>query len=226
MRRSALVVRGGWEGHDPVPTTDLFIPRLEELGFDVTVEDALEVYADEDTMDRTDLVVQAWTNGEILADELAGLRRAVEAGTGLAGWHGGLLDSFRGATDFHHLVGGQFVAHPGDLIDHEIRVVPDRAEHPVLEGLEPTLALRSEQYWVQTDAADDVLVETTHAVREGQPWSEPVTVPVVWTRQWGAGRVFACTVGHSVETLADPWVFRVIEQGMVWAARDGEGGAG
>lgn len=219
MQRSALVVRGGWEGHDPVPTTDLFIPRLQAAGFDVTIEDGLEVYADEDVMDRTDLVVQAWTMGEILADELTGLRRAVEAGTGLAGWHGGLLDSFRGATDYHHLVGGQFVAHPDDLISHDIVVVPERSGHPVLAGVAPVLSLKSEQYWVQTDAHCEVLATTTHAVREGQPWQEPVTVPAVWTRQWGAGRVFACTVGHTVETLSDPWVSRVIEQGLLWAAR-------
>ncbi|GMA33215.1 ThuA domain-containing protein [Litorihabitans aurantiacus] len=96
MQRRALVVRGGWDGHDPVGTTDLFIPRLREAGFDVAVEDALEVYADSDVMDGIDLVVQSWTKGEILADELTGLRRAVEAGTGLAGWHGGC--STRSAT--------------------------------------------------------------------------------------------------------------------------------
>ncbi|GMA33214.1 hypothetical protein GCM10025875_32060 [Litorihabitans aurantiacus] len=111
------------------------------------------------------------------------------------------------------------MAHPDDLIEHEVRVVAGRADHPVLDGVAPAVRLTTEQYWVQTDAGCDVLATTTHAVREGAAWHEPVTVPAVWTRRWGAGRVFACTLGHTVETLGDPWVSRVVEQGMVWAAR-------
>ncbi|WP_402466333.1 ThuA domain-containing protein [Isoptericola aurantiacus] len=218
--RTALVVRGGWQGHDPVATTDLFLPVLADAGFDVTVEDSLEVYADESVMAGTDLVVQNWTMGEILADEMHGLRLAVENGTGLAGWHGGLLDAFRGATDYQHIVGGQFVAHPDDMVDHEIAVRPERADHPVVAGIGPRIRLTTEQYWVQTDPLCDVLVTTTHAPRDDVPWDEPVTVPAVWTRRWGRGKVFACTVGHGVDELRHPDVSAIIGRGLVWAARD------
>lgn len=218
--RQALVVRGGWQGHDPVATTDLFLPMLAVAGFDVTVEDSLEVYADESVMSGIDLIVQSWTMGEILADEMHGLRVAVENGTGLAGWHGGLLDAFRGATDYQHMVGGQFVAHPDDMIDHEIEVSADRSDHPVVAGIGPRIRLTTEQYWVQTDPLCDVLATTTHAVREGAPWREPATVPAVWTRHWGRGKVFACAVGHSVAELKIPEIRTMIERGILWAARD------
>ncbi|MCK0116250.1 hypothetical protein BCE75_10910 [Isoptericola sp. CG 20/1183] len=218
--RQALVVRGGWQGHDPVATTDLFLPMLAVAGFDVTVEDSLEVYADESVMSEVDLIVQSWTMGEILADEMHGLRLAVENGTGLAGWHGGLLDAFRGATDYQHIVGGQFVAHPDDMVDHEVVVRPDRADHPVVAGIGPTIRLTTEQYWLQTDPLCDVLATTTHAVRDGAPWREPVTVPVVWTRHWGRGKVFACAVGHTVADLKIPEIRTMIERGILWAARD------
>ncbi|WP_418276338.1 ThuA domain-containing protein [Isoptericola jiangsuensis] len=217
--RTALVVRGGWEGHDPVGTTELFVPALREAGFDVQIETALEVYADESVMSQTDLVVQSWTVGDILADEMHGLRVAVENGTGLAGWHGGLLDAFRNATDYHLLVGGQFVAHPDDTIDHEVDVRPERADHEIVAGLPPRLALRTEQYWVQTDAACDVLMTTTHAPRPTVPWHEPVTVPVTWTRRWGKGKIFACTLGHSVTELQEPTVHEMVRRGLLWAAR-------
>lgn len=215
----ALVVRGGWEGHDPVGSTDVFIPHLREAGFDVTVEDSLEVYADETVMSGVDLIVQSWTMGDILADEMHGLRIAVENGAGLAGWHGGLLDAFRNATDFQHIVGGQFVAHPGDMVDHEIAVRPERADHPIVAGLGPRIRLTTEQYWVHTDPLCDVLVTTTHDVRPDAPWQEPATVPVAWTRQWGDGRVFACTVGHGVDDLSIPEIRTMIGRGLIWAAR-------
>lgn len=218
--RNALVVRGGWDGHHPVETTDVFIPVLQEAGFDVAVEESLEVYADEEVMARTDLVFQSWTMGDILVEEMHGLRVAVENGTGLAGFHGGLLDAFRNATDFHHIVGGQFVAHPGDLVDHEIVVRPERADHPVVAGVESPIRLHTEQYWVQHDPACDVLMTTTHQPSPDKPWHEPVTVPVTWTRRWGQGRVFACTIGHTVTELQDPTIQGIIARGLLWAARD------
>ena len=218
--RRALVVRGGWEGHDPIGTTEEFLPFLDEQGFSVTVEESLEVYADGDFMRSVDLVLQCWTMGEILADELRGLRTAVAAGTGLAGWHGGIIDSFRMATDYHMLVGGQFTAHPGDLVEHGVEIVaPD---HPITAGIE-SFRLESEQYWVQVDPLNDVLATTTIPADEGNGWSTPVVSPAVWTRRWGQGRVFVATPGHRREDLAVPAVRTIVERGLLWAARDADG---
>ncbi|SDS32616.1 hypothetical protein SAMN04489860_1300 [Paraoerskovia marina] len=216
--RRALVVRGGWEGHAPVESTDLFIPFLRAHGFDVQVEDSLEVYADEPYMSTVDLIVQCWSIGEILADEMHGLRVAVENGAGLAGWHGGLIDAFRNATDYQHLIGAQFVAHPDDFIEHTVEISPDRSDHPIVEGVSQ-ISITSEQYWVLSDGASDVLATTTHVPREDSPWHSPVTVPAVWTRSWGRGHVFACTIGHSPAELEIPEVRTIIERGMLWAAR-------
>lgn len=218
-RRQALVVRGGWEGHAPVETTDLFLPFLQDEGFDVLVEDTLEVYADPGLMARTDLVLQCWTVGEILPDEVDGLRRAVAAGTGLAGWHGGIVDSFRQCSEYLQLVGGQFLSHPHDIVEHTVEVVPSRADHPVVAGL-GTIRLRSEQYWVATDPLIDVLATTTIPAGPDDPWPGPATHPAVWTRTWGTGRVFVCTPGHQTADLEVPELRAVVERGLLWAARD------
>jgi type 1 glutamine amidotransferase len=216
--RQALVVRGGWDGHAPVETTDPFLPFLLERVFDVVVEDSLEVYADRSLMAGTDLVVQCWTMGEILPDELIGLRDAVAAGTGFAGWHGGVVDSFRQSPEYAQLVGGSFVAHPGDLVDHTVDIVADRAEHPVVADL-GGFSLRSEQYWVATDPLIDVLATTTVPARPGDPWAEPLTCPAVWTRRWGAGRVFVATPGHLTADLEIPELRAIVERGLLWAVR-------
>ncbi|RKS80207.1 hypothetical protein CLV35_0629 [Motilibacter peucedani] len=216
--RRALVVRGGWEGHSPVAATERFLPFLESSGYDVTVSDSLEPYADAELMAATDLVVQCWTMGTITPEQLAGLRTAVEAGTGLAGWHGGIADSFRDSSDYLQLVGGSFAAHPGGFVPYTVEVVPERADHPVVQGF-TSVALETEQYWVLADSASDVLATTTQAVREGDPWHAPVVSPAVWARAWGAGKVFVCTVGHRPEDLDVPEIRTIVERGLLWASR-------
>ena len=219
QQRRALVVRGGWDGHAPEEAAELFVPFLREQDFDVVVEGSLEAYADTALMAETDLVVQCWTMGEILADELRGLRGAVASGTGFAGWHGGIVDSFRMATDYLQLVGAQFAAHPGGpTVEHTVEVVPARADHPIVAGLEG-FALRSEQYWLLTDPLNDVLATTTVAAGPDDPWHQPVTSPAVWTRRWGLGRVFVCAPGHLLADLEIPQVRTIIERGLLWASR-------
>src|SRR4051794_16413636 len=107
-QKKALVVRGGWDGHEPVAATDVFIPFLEDNGYDVRVEESNEIYADAAVMAETDLILQSVTMSEISKEAFAGLRDAVIAGTGFAGWHGGIADSYRKNSDYLQLVGGQF----------------------------------------------------------------------------------------------------------------------
>lgn len=216
--RKALIVRGGWEGHSPVEATERFIPFLEEHGYAVEVHESPEVYADADKLAATDLVVQCYTQGQATDEQVLGLSAAVAAGTGLAGWHGGICDSFRASPDYLHLTGGQWAAHPGGFVAHEVAVVPERRGHRIVEGLD-RWKLNTEQYWVLTDALNDVLATTTFAVGDETPWREELTCPAVWTRQWGKGRVFVSTIGHKLEDLDHPDVRTLTERGLLWASR-------
>jgi type 1 glutamine amidotransferase len=229
MSRLCLIVRGGWPGHDPVASTNHFIPTLEGLGFSIDVEDTPEVYADVRTMARYDLIVQAVTMGSATVDEVDGLRRAVAAGAGLAGWHGGLIDSYRNATDYLQLVGAQFAAHPHagkdrgrtdvePYRDYTVRVTERGASHPITASMQD-FDLTTEQYWVLTDSHIRVLLDCELAPDEGDEWDEPLTMPVAWTRQWGEGRIFATTLGHTLDVLERPDVHGLVERGLDWAAR-------
>ena len=231
--RRALVVRGGWEGHQPVEATDMFIPHLTEHGFSVDVHDSPEPYADADYMAGIDLVMQCVTMSTITGEQFTGLRAAVEAGTGLAGWHGGIADSYRSTADYLQLVGGQFACHPGkhpsehtgemsdSYVPHTINFLPEAADHPITQGISD-FDLVTEQYWVLADDYVDVLATTTQKVREWDPWHRPVTSPAVWTRQWGEGRIFVATPGHSVDILEMPEVNLLVKRGLLWAARGSE----
>ncbi|HZG92307.1 MAG TPA: ThuA domain-containing protein [Pseudonocardia sp.] len=228
--RQALVVRGGWEGHHPVEATDEFVPHLREHGFAVRVEDSPRVYAEADYLAGVDLVVQCTTMSTIEPAELAGLTAAVAAGTGLAGWHGGIADSYRNSADYLHLIGGQFACHPAKAPDerrgehadyfvpYRVEMLPAAADHPITRGM-GDFDLVTEQYWVLADDYNDVLATTTLAAREWDPWHRPVTSPAIWTRSWGRGKVFVCTPGHDMDVIRDPNVTALIERGLLWAAR-------
>ena len=228
--KRALVVRGGWEGHSPVEATEVFLPFLRENGFEVRIEESPAVYADADEMAATDLIVQSVTMSTIEKDQVAGLRAAVEAGTGFTGWHGGIADSFRQSSDYLQLVGGQFATHPGkepgerrggpadNYLDYSVEITRLGAEHPITAGLDD-FTLTTEQYWVLHDDLNDVLATTTHPAPPWHPWHRPVVSPAIWTRSWGAGRIVVTTPGHSVDVLEHPTVRTVIERGMLWATR-------
>jgi type 1 glutamine amidotransferase len=229
MTLTALVVRGGWDGHHPIEATDLFVPFLRANGFEVAIEDSPQMYADADRMAATDLVLQCVTMSEISGDALRGLRNAVAAGTGLAGWHGGIADSYRASSDYLQLIGGQFATHPsrdpremhGDHashLDYTVEMTELGRRHQITAGIDD-FALHTEQYWVLHDDLNDVLATTTHPVQPYHPWHRPIVSPAVWTRDWGAGRVFVSTPGHSLNVLCHPSVRTIIERGMLWAAR-------
>ena len=228
--KSALVVRGGWDGHQPFEATELFIPYLKSNGYDVRIEESPKVYADTAYMAGVDLIMQCMTMTTIERDEFEGLRAAVENGTGLAGWHGGIADSYRNNSDYLHLIGGQFACHPGkhpderigeqsdNYVPYTVNMLPAAAHHPITEGISD-FELVTEQYWVLADDYIDVLATTTQKVREWDPWHREVTSPAIWTRQWGKGRVFVTTPGHHIDILQDTNVRTIIERGLLWASR-------
>lgn len=230
-KKHALIMRGGWTGHQPVETTDSFIPFLAEHGYDVRVEETTAVYADVDYLAGVDVVVQTNTMNTIEGEELRGLIAAVSNGMGLAGWHGGIADSYRNSSDYLQLIGGQFATHPakaprdelpGDGTDNFVRytvdIVPEKADHPIVAGISD-FELTTEQYWVLSDDYNDVLATTTLPVRDFDPWHRPITCPAVWTRLWGQGRIFVSTPGHDLAVVDDPNVRTIIERGILWASR-------
>ncbi len=227
----ALVVRGGWDGHHPVESTELFIPFLEANGYVVRIEESPAIYADAVEMAGTDLIVQSVTMSQITHEQVMGLRSAVAAGTGLTGWHGGIADSYRASSDYLQLIGGQFATHPSrepsqlvegseenNYLSYAIELTDLGRRHPITEGIDD-FDLTTEQYWVLHDDLIDVLATTTHPVRPWHPWHRPITSPAIWTRLWGDGRIVVTTPGHSPDILQDANVRTVIERGMLWATR-------
>ncbi len=217
-QRRALVVRGGWEGHSPEAATDEFLGFLADADFEVIVEDSLEAYADPELMGSLSLIVQSWTQGDILPDEFCGLRDAIVGGVGFAGWHGGVLDAFRQTVEYSQMLGGVFTAHPHGMVPYRVEFSAAGRSHPITSGM-ADFDLTAEQYWVLCDSLSTVLATTWIRPGSGDAWLEPYQAPVAWARRWGQGRIFVTTLGHGLADLRHPPVPELVTRGMLWAAR-------
>ena len=215
MKRKALMVWGGWEGHEPKRCVDRFEPFLREQGFDVTVSNTLDSYLDEPFMRSLSLVVPVWTMGTITGEQEKGLLAAVDSGVGIAGWHGGMGDSFRNNTSYQFMVGGQWVAHPGNIIRYKVKIT--RPEDPLVKGLHD-FEIESEQYYLHVDPSNEVLATTTFT-GEHTAWIAGCVMPVVWKRRWGQGRVFYSSLGHVAKDFDVFEAAEIVRRGMLWAAR-------
>ena len=213
--KSALIVAGGWEGHEPQKCADIFAAVLRGDGYDVEVADTLDVYLDASKLRALNLIVPLWTMGTITREQETGLLEAVASGVGVAGWHGGMADSFRNNPNYQFMVGGQWVAHPGNIIDYTVNIVAH--DDPITAGLQD-FAMHSEQYYLHVDPANEVLATTTFG-GEHAAWIAGTVMPVVWKRRWDQGRVFYCSLGHQAVDFDVPEAKEIVRRGMHWASR-------
>lgn len=215
MAKRALVVWGGWDGHQPKEVGQLFASLLSEEGFEVDL--ATDLSALQGSADY-DLLVPIWTMGEISYDDMMAAYRAVEAGVGMAGCHGGMCDAFRNSCEWQFMTGGQFVAHPGnDGTPYEV-VIRDKT-HAITQGL-PDFHVESEQYYMHVDPSNHVLATTRFPVADGPHAANgPFEMPVAWTRMHGQGRVFYCSLGHCEAIVAAEPAREMMRRGFTWAAR-------
>ena len=211
---SALIVQGGWEGHEPKEVSEILAGVLREHEFEVEVSDTLDAFKDQARLEALDLIVPIWTMGTIAPDQLNPLLMAVWKGTGIAGCHGGMADAFRNETEYQFMVGGQWVAHPGGIVKYVVNIIDQ--EDPITAGIQD-FEMHSEQYYMHVDPNNEVLATTTFS-GEHVFWIEGNVMPVVWKKMYGRGRVFYTSLGHVAADVRVPEVLTIITRGMLWAA--------
>jgi type 1 glutamine amidotransferase len=213
--KKAMITYGGWEGHEPKKCAEIFGPILEAEGYEVTISTTLDSYLDTDLMQSLDLIVPIWTMSTISKEQEKCLLETIKSGVGLAGWHGGMADAFRNNVEYQWMVGGQWVAHPGNIIDYEVNIIDH--EDPITQGLSD-FKMHSEQYYMHVDPSNEVLATTTFNT-EVAPWVNGTVMPVVWKRMWGKGRVFYSSLGHVASDFDVPEAKEIQRRGMLWATR-------
>ncbi len=212
--RSALIVWGGWNGHDPEECAAIYRRWLHEDGFSVRVETDPEVFL-EPEIKNLSLIVPCTTMSSISREAATNLAAAIESGVGMGGHHGTMGDSFHDSPVYQFITGGQWVAHPGNIIDYTVDVT--RPDDPIMQGIK-SFPYTSEQYYMHTDPGNEVLATTTFS-GEHAPWIKGVVMPVVWKKMYGAGRVFYSSLGHRAAEFENPNMATILRRGINWAAR-------
>ncbi|MDR3710373.1 MAG: ThuA domain-containing protein [Capsulimonadaceae bacterium] len=216
--RTALIVWGGWDGHEPKQIAEIFNRELSNRGFSVTVSDSLDAFKDCPDLKSFDLIVPVWTMGEISGEQLNPMLDAVKSGVGIAGCHGGMCDSFRAQTEYQFMTGGQWVAHPGnDGTEYVVRITDPN--HFITQGAPIEFKVKSEQYYMHVDPSNKVLATTPFPVADGPHIGNGAfEMPVIWTRYYGKGRVAYNSLGHHADIVAQAEILPLMVRGLLWAA--------
>jgi len=215
--KKAWIFEGGWDGHEPKLTSLRFAALLKKNNYETEIFDTLDPLCDLTAIDQLDLIVACWTMGEIKREYTENLAKAIGAGVGLAGCHGGMCDSFRQDTEWQFITGGQWVSHPGgDGIEYLVHIC--HGSSPITEGLDD-FSVCSEHYYLHIDPAVEVLATTRFPIVPYYHISnKPVDMPVAWTKYWGNGRVFYTSLGHHDDVFEkSPNAQIIMERGMIWA---------
>lgn len=216
--KKALLVKGGWDGHQPNEVTEVFDAMLKDEGFETKISDSLDSFKDLEFLRTLDLIVPTWTMGTIERDMVLNVMEAVAGGVGLAGCHGGMCDAFRDSTEWQFLTGGQWVSHPGGAdVEYTVNISNNSSE--ITEAVKD-FKVTSEQYYVHVDPCIEVLATTRFpSVYWYNSTNGEVDVPVIWTKRWGHGRVFYSSLGHHADVFDIPGAYMTMKRGMLWAAK-------
>jgi len=215
----ALIVWGGWEGHQPKEVAEFLKDLLDAEGFQVQVSNNMDDFLNLDRFENLKLIVPVITMSTITTEQCKSVCNAVEHGVGIAGCHGGMCDSFRDSSEWQFMTGGQWVAHPGDDgARYEVKFDPAKA-HSITAGLS-NFWVESEQYYLHTDPGNNVLAYTEfpHHDVGGPHVNNPCLMPQVWTKLYGLGRVFYCALGHNRAVLEADVPKELMRRGILWAA--------
>jgi type 1 glutamine amidotransferase len=211
-------VSGGWEGHQPAAVAELFKELLVSDRFEVKLSNSLDSLADERELQSLSLIVPNWTMGKITPEQLNPVLAAIEDGLGVAGCHGGMCDAFRDSAEWQFMTGGQWVAHPGnDRVSYTVQIAG--SSHPIMAGIRD-FSVTSEQYYMHVDPGNKILATTRFPTAPGPHVANgPVEMPVLWTKLYGKGRVFYCSLGHTPQILSAEPLATIMRRGFAWAAR-------
>jgi len=208
----ALLLFGGPPTHDPERFAD-FAESHVLPDFEVVRSSSLEVL-NAVSLREFDLLVPIWMFDEIDKAQETALLDAVRDGLGIVAWHGA-TSAFLNSRPHKHLLGGQFVGHPGGAeTEYRVRFL---ANDPLVAGLKD-VTVTSEQYYMLLDPAIKPLAVT--AIQgPGMEWLSGVEMPVAWTRIWGEGRVFYCSLGHTLADVESDSIRTLFRRASHWAAR-------
>lgn len=152
----------------------------------------------------------------------------VRSGKGLVLYHLS-LGAFDGWTDYEKMSGGNWRPNNGHhSAQHDFSLDVKDPDHPIMQGLKSPLPVQHDELFAnlrwQPDGSFHVLATAydDHALyngRSNQPIPGPgKDEPILWTTQFGMGRVFATALGHDPMDTENPAFKITFARGAEWAA--------
>jgi hypothetical protein len=228
----ALIITGQ-NGHDWRGTTPVLRKILEDSGkFNVRVTEEFRGSGPE-TLASYDLVVLNYY--EMRKPELRWGDRAdnalldfVRSGKGLVVYHFSVA-AFDGWTEYEKICAGNWRPNNGHhSAAHDFTVKITDTDHPVTLGVKLSFTQPKDELYanLRWQPADHYHVLATayddHSLYQGkarQPTpGAGLDQPMLWTVQYGKGRVFVTALGHDVPAVQTPAFMTTFSRGSEWAA--------
>lgn len=199
--KSVLVISAGFI-HPP------FLGRLalrqvlnSEPGFSFHYRSSLENLPD-DLSDYTALILYIHQS-TISPAALDALDQFVSNGGGLLALHSATA-SFKETFHYFKILGGRFIGH-GPVESFRIQ---RQAGSLVFDDI-PDFTVFDELYLHELEPDIEVHFYSQY---QGKP------VPIVWTRNWGAGKVFYAVPGHTSASMRCKPFQKIIRRGLQWVS--------
>ncbi len=172
--------------------------------YDLTITEDRNVLAG--PLNKFDAVIIYTCGGKFSAAQQTGLVKYVNAGGGLVAVHSANAVSDDN-KDYLALIGSQFDTHPRDLLHINVKITD--SSHPATTRLSNFSMV--EELYALKNLAPDIRVLATTAYNS-------VSIPVMYSRQVGKGRVFYTSLGHSARQWEVSSFQRSLLHGLDWAA--------
>ena len=228
----ALIITGQ-NGHDWRATTPVLREMLEATGkFDVRVIEEFRGGGPE-TLAPYDLVILNYF--ERRRPELRWGERAdsalldyVKSGKGLLVYHFSVA-AFDGWTEYEKICAGNWRPNQGHhSARHDFAVKVTDSSHPVTAGMklefpQPNDELYANLRWQPKDSFHVLATAYDDHSLYGGKARQPVPGagldhPMLWTVNYGKGRVFVTALGHDVPAIKTPAFIGTFTRGAEWAA--------
>lgn len=211
--------------HDNIAASVAAIRKMgTEAGFAVDASDDPAVFRESNLRGYAALVFSN-SNNEAFSDDAQrdAFKRYIEAGGGFVGIHSA-SGSERNWPYFWSVLGGKFVAHP-----HQQAFVVRVTEpgFPAVKGLPAEFTWTDECYFIDHLNPDIHPVLVTDRTKLAlQPMTIDVStfprdLPLAWYHTFDGGREFYVALGHNKEDYANPLLYGIIKNGILWAMKPG-----
>jgi hypothetical protein len=152
----------------------------------------------------------------------------VRSGKGLVMYHFSVA-AFNGWEEYEKLSGGNWRPGQGHhSARHDFTVEIKDPDHPITRGLKKSFPQPNDELYAnlkwQPEGSYHVLATAwdDHALYQGkarQPTPGPgLNHPMLWTINYGKGRVFGTALGHDAENVQTPAFVVTFTRGAEWAA--------